>query len=371
MYLPEMDADFNISAFLDFENGDGYELVADIPADYLQQSFNIGDPAPIIFWVKQTAYIVEGDAEKSKLQEIFGVSVKIHPVLQDLGGMLDDARTGKIRAQQEEWLAKEIEAAYDDVFLEPPSRTKYWISRYRVALENARQITKPPHPIDVRLRRASSEWLERFATKAELSMIGALLGEAAQGIYSIRQIADVMFAYLSHRATTLKGADLSKFAADPTIRSLFPQGLYYHYITNGWPHVVFGFSKPDFLELMKECLTRCHEKRAWKPARRMAELLFGNRDAPKEIDEITSSFIAPLAQEYSRIRKHSESNDSYQFKVAGNELLNAAGRIVELADQVNDLCCIIIGADRVDGKMMSGRFQVEDHVTDRYRFISE
>lgn len=56
-------------------------------------------------------------------------------------------------------------------------------------------ITQPPHPIDVRLRRASTEWLQEFATKAELPMISALLGEASQGIYSVRQITEIMFAY--------------------------------------------------------------------------------------------------------------------------------------------------------------------------------
>jgi hypothetical protein len=47
MYLPEMDADFNISAFMHFENEDGYELTSLIPDDYRQQMFRIGDPAPI------------------------------------------------------------------------------------------------------------------------------------------------------------------------------------------------------------------------------------------------------------------------------------------------------------------------------------
>lgn len=44
MYLPEMDADFNISAFMHFENEEGYELTSLIPDHYRQQMFRIGDP---------------------------------------------------------------------------------------------------------------------------------------------------------------------------------------------------------------------------------------------------------------------------------------------------------------------------------------
>ena len=226
MYLPEMDADFNIRAFLHFQNEEGYELTSLIPDDYRQQMFRVGDPAPIIFWVDQAPYIVEGDAEKAKLDEIFGIRARNHPVLRDLGGMLHDARTGVFKRQQEEWLARELEVSYGDVFLEPPSRTKYWIHRYRVALENARQLTQPPHPIDVRLRRASTEWLEKFATKAELPMIASLLGEASQGIYSVRQITEIMFAYLSNKLSTARPSEIKKIAADKTIRSLFAHGMY-------------------------------------------------------------------------------------------------------------------------------------------------
>jgi len=120
MYLPEMDADFNISAFVVFDNEEGYELTSDIPDSYRVRWFRVGDPAPIVFWIAQAAFIVEGDAEKSKLEEMFGITARLHPVLKDLGGMLDDARTGVFKRQHEEWLARELETTYGDVFLEPP-----------------------------------------------------------------------------------------------------------------------------------------------------------------------------------------------------------------------------------------------------------
>ena len=108
MYLPEMDADYNIISFIHFENEEHYEITRDVPEDYGDKLFRVGDPAPIMFWFKKVSRIVEGDAEKAKLEALFGLDARTHPVLRDLGEILDDARTGKIKAQQEEWLAQEL-----------------------------------------------------------------------------------------------------------------------------------------------------------------------------------------------------------------------------------------------------------------------
>ncbi len=359
MYLPEMDADFNISAFMHFENEDCYELTSNIPDEYRQRMFRIGDPAPIIFWVEQAPYIVEGDAEKSKLEEIFGVKARLHQVLRDLGGMLHDARTGVFKRQQEEWLAKEIETAYGDVFLEPPSRTKYWIHRYRVALENARQLTQPPHPIDVRLRRASTEWLEKFATKAELPMIGSLLGEASQGIYSVRQITEIMFAYLSNKLSTARHSEISKIAADETIRSLFAHGMYEFYINNGWPNAPFKYNKLDFIEVMKATLAKGQESGAWGLALNLSKVLFGDRDAPREVDEAALMYIRPIIETYKRALDDGESRVAYNgVKFTRETLTECARTIVTSFARIQELGCIMIGEDRKKGAMMDGRFQV-------------
>ena len=368
MYLAEMDADFNISAFMHFQNEDGYELTSNIPGDYRQQMFRIGDPAPIIFWVEQVPHIVEGDAEKSKLEEIFGIIARLHPVLRDLGEMLHDARTGKFKQQQEEWLARELETAYGDVFLEPPSRTKYWIHRYRVALENARQLTQPPHPIDVRLRRASTEWLEKFATKAELPMIGSLLGEASQGIYSVRQIAEIMFAYLSHKLATARSAEITKIAADQTIGSLFNHGMYEFYINNGWPNAPFKYTKLDFIEIMKKRLALGQESRSWEVALLLSKVLFGDRDAPPEVDDAALMYIRPVIETYKRALDDGESRTAYNgVKFTVETLTECSRTIVNSFARIQELGCIMSGEDRKRGAMMDGRFQVFESQTTWYR----
>jgi hypothetical protein len=368
MYLPEMDADFNISAFLHFENEEGYELTSLIPDDYRQQMFRIGDPAPIIFWVDQAPYIIEGDAEKTKLDEIFGIRARTHPVLKDLGGMLHDARTGVFKRQQEEWLAKELEVSYGDVFLEPPSRTKYWIHRYRVALENARKLTQPPHPIDVRLRRASTEWLEKFATKAELPMISSLLGEASQGIYSVRQITEIMFAYLSNKLSAARSVEISKIAADETIRSLFAHGMYEFYIQNGWPNAPFNYVKLDFVEVMKQRLALGKESGTWKASLQLSKLLFGDRDAPTEVDDTAMLYIRPILSDYKRLLGEAAEKFTYQGENYSSErLLERSRDVVECYERIQELGCIMNGDDRKNGSMMDGRFQVSEYQVEWYR----
>jgi len=71
MYLPEMDADFNIASFTFFVNEDGYTITDNVPESYRLRMFRVGDPAPIIFWLNQAPHIIEGDAEPQKLEELF------------------------------------------------------------------------------------------------------------------------------------------------------------------------------------------------------------------------------------------------------------------------------------------------------------
>lgn len=367
MYLPEMDADLNISSFLFFDNSDCYEITDNVPDTYRARLFHIGDPAPIIFWLNQTAHIVEGDIEASRLEELFGLQARVHPVLRDLGGMIRDARNGVFKQRREEWLAQEIEASYSDVFLEEPSRTRYWVSRYRVALENARKLTQPPHPIDVRLRRASSKWMELFATKAEFKMLASILGEASQGVYSIKQITDIMFAYMSHRLPSANSQEVARWVEDSTISSLFGRGLYDMYLFDGWPHVPFEYSKPDLLGILKERIVQGQERKSWRNARLVSSIVLGEKDAPAEIDDIAMVYIRDVLSDYSGVVSQA------QFEYGANPLSNGllpfeiARTIVSLHEQATDLSCIMHGQDRVAGSVQQRRFGLEEANIDAYR----
>ncbi|MET4210955.1 hypothetical protein ABIB95_005792 [Bradyrhizobium sp. LA2.1] len=367
MYVPEMDADYNISAFLLYENVDHYDVVRYLPDAYRDRLFRVGDPAPIIFWHKQAPYIIEGDAERARLTAMFGVDALTHPVLRDLGEMLDDARSGKVKVQQEEWFAQEIEASYNDVFLEEPSRTRYWVSRYRVALENARTLTQPPHPIDVRLRRASSRWLELYATKAEFPMLTSILGEASQGIYSLKQITDIMFAYMAHRVGAVSSVEITRWLEDDTVRSLFGRGLYDMYLLDGWPHVPFEYIKPDFLGLLKERLTQGWERETWKVARLVSVLILGSKEAPREIDDLAMVYMREILRGYERALYHAQNNFGRNPTYNDELPVEVAKTIVERHEQATDLSCIMHGDDRMRGKVQLNRFGLDEERAKMYR----
>ncbi|TWA90409.1 hypothetical protein FBZ96_11579 [Bradyrhizobium stylosanthis] len=367
MYVPEMDADYNISAFLLYENVDHYDVVRYLPDSYRDRLFRVGDPAPIIFWHKQAPYIIEGDAERARLKAMFGVDALTHPLLRDLGEMLDDARSGKVKAQQEEWFAQEIEASYNDVFLEEPSRTRYWVSRYRVALENARKLTQPPHPIDVRLRRASSRWLELYATKAEFPMLTSILGEASQGIYSLKQITDIMFAYMAHRVGAVSSVEITRWLEDDTVRSLFGRGLYDMYLLDGWPHVPFEYIKPDFLGLLKERLTQGWERETWKVARLVSVLILGSKEAPREIDDLAMVYMRDVLRDYERALYHAQNNFGRNPTYNDELPVEVAKTIVERHEQATDLSCIMHGDDRMRGRVQLNRFGLDEEQAQMYR----
>ncbi|MGM4998292.1 hypothetical protein AB8A05_06110 [Tardiphaga sp. 538_B7_N1_4] len=353
-----MDADFNISGFRQFINDGEYTLDYGMPSRYLDHMFSVGDPCPIVFWIDGDAQVIEGDAEAEALFVRFGDKARKSDVLVSLGGMLDDARKGKFKAQQEEWLATEIETAFSDVFLEAPSRTRYWISRYRAALENARKLVEPPHPIDVRLRRASSEWLSKFATKAELPMIASILGEASQGVYSVNQIAEIVFAYVCHRITTARSSEIKLLASDLTIQSLIPQGLYNYYISEGWPHVPFDYNRPDFIQLAKDRIVKDRAKRSWKASLSLSRLLFGNKAAPAEVDELALSILNAELKGYKLLMKALDrpaNRDGYYGELTFAQIAREA---ISAFSRVNDLSCVMHGDERANGIMMGGRFGV-------------
>jgi hypothetical protein len=53
--------------------------------------------------------------------------------------------------------------------------------------------------------------------------------------------------------------DIDAYIQEPTLHKAFPNGLYYHYINNGWPRVPFHYVKFDnFNGRMMQTLYDCH-----------------------------------------------------------------------------------------------------------------
>jgi hypothetical protein len=370
MYVPEMDGDFRITRFLDFYNEDGFLISDDIPDLYRKRTFSIGDPAPLPFWILGKSWVIEGDAEKAHVEKIFGVSARTHPVLQDMSRLLDDARSGRINARAAEWRANDLASGFDDIFLDPPSKTRYWLSRYRVALESARKFTTPPHPIDVRLRNASSEWLKKFATKADLNMIGSLLGDSAQGIYSAKQIREVVFAFVTQRLPSLSSGDLTQLLQHETVRALFPDGIYFFYIENGWSHVPFSYHRPDFLEVMKNCIVEGAQKHRWSFAARMAALLFGFKDAPRFIDDVVMIYLDQEVYAYRKALDHAREENKFPREYFDRpEYLARLVSVMYYYDRIQELSAVTHGSERASGKLMDGRFSIFQEDVEEFRAL--
>ena len=146
-----------------------------------------------------------------------------------------------------EGASENITNAFADVFYEEPSRARYWVSRYRVALAQARRKTQPPHPVDNRLRQVvAGDWFLRFGSKTDLSNLGGMLGNSAHQIFSRRQITDILFAFLVTKVVNQDDSKtLEAFAGEPSLHRAFPSGPYHYYLEHGWPRVPFHYKQAD------------------------------------------------------------------------------------------------------------------------------
>jgi hypothetical protein len=365
LLVSKMDGDFNVVDFVEFYNEQGFEITYDLPAQYRGREITLGDPAPVPFWNKGNCVFIDGDAEKTYIEQLFGSQADTDPVLRDLGRMLDDARNGRIKQKLGEWEAADIASGFDDVFLEPPSRTRYWVARYRAALQNARKLTTPPHPIDVRLRKAASGWLRKFATKAEPAMLGGILGNSGQGIFSSKQIRDILFAYVVHKVAVNSRNDLDVILREDTAVTVFASGLYRYFIDNGWPHVPFKYHRIDLLELVKVVINHGARRRNFEAAAKLSKLMFGKEDAPNMIVDHVMLFIPDAVRAYrNALKEGQKSYHGYRYR---EDATSDARRIVGCYKQVEYLSMVISGADRTQGRMMDRRYgmssdEIEDWI---------
>lgn len=368
LLVPEMDGEFKIIAFSEFFNEQGFVVTYQLPENYQGRLVRLGDPAPLPFWASQRCHVIEGDAEKAAVEAQFGVDAKINPALRDLGRMLDDARNGRVKARIAEWEAQDLASGFDDVLLEPPSRSRYWIARYRVALENARKVTQPPHPIDVRLRNAANQWLRKFAVKSDPSMLGGVLGSSAQGIFSTAQIRNIVFAYIVHKLAARHNAHLEAIFREDTATTIFSDGIYSYFLATGWPHVPFKYEHADLIEYMKEEINDGINKGNMDRAVRISRLLFGGRDAPREIDDHVMLYIGRAVELYKADNQH--GREEYHQYPSSADMREWADKVLSRYNVLSQLSCIAHGKDRLAGEMAPGRFGISPEDVAEWRLWS-
>ena len=357
MFVPEMDGDFRIRKLLEFYNEQNFSLFYDLPTEFRNQPFEIGSSTPIPFWINQHCHVIIGDADRGEPERLFGAEARKNKVLLDIARLLDDARSGRINDRFDEWAADAISDGFADVFYEPPARARYWVTRYRIAVAKARQMTQPPHPIDARLRQIATEWFHRFGTKTELSKVGGMLGNSAHEIFSKRQIADILFAFLMNKLVANDVNDLDLYLREPSLHKAFPGGLYLHYIEHGWPRVPFGYAKEEiFVTRMMDSLLTGFEREDFRDAAKLSLLLFGRLKVPDQIDNLARGYLKRVSDEFKRVRQ--EAGDIFKDRRRKSLWVPYAEALLAYHEQMMDLDGIINGVDRMKRQPVNNRFGV-------------
>jgi hypothetical protein len=357
MFVPEMDGDFGIRNLLEFYNEQGFRLAYDLPAEFRNQTFEVGSSAPIPFWISGACHVIIGDADKGEPEKLFGREARRNPVLLDIARLLDDARSGRINDRFDEWAAETISNSFADVFYETPVRSRYWVTRYRIAVAKARKMTQPPHPIDVKLRQVATEWFHKFGSKTELSKIGGMLGRSSNEIFSRRQITDILFAFLMNKLTENNMPELESYFEEGTLHKAFPDGLYGYFIDNGWPRVPFEYTQDrNFIERMVNELVRGDERDDFRLAAKMAFLMFGRSKLPEQVDSLALTYLKRTLDGFNSFKSTAreifrERDEKHQWRTYAEELLN-------LYNQLMDIDGIINGKDRMKREPINHRFGV-------------
>jgi hypothetical protein len=357
MFVPEMDGDFRVRQFTEFYNEDNYAIEYDIPRDFLNQRFSVGSPTPIPFWISNKMAVIQGDADKDEPIKQFGPNALSNQVLADLCRLLDEARSGKINDRMKEWDAENIANGFGDVFFETPVRSRYWVTRYRVAVARARKLTQPPHPIDNKLRLVAGEWFRRFGNKTNLGSLCGMLGTSASQIFSKRQITDIMFSFLVNKLAYRDVSIIDEYAQERSIHGAFPSGLYGHFIEHGWPRVPFEYTRVEnFTDVMQNALLEGMEQENFRRASRLSLLLYGQARAPAQIETLAGTYLMNVGSDFQKLRR--QAKDVFKMRMYAEEWPSYAETLLDYYDQMMDLDGIINPEDRGRRKPFNNRFGV-------------
>ncbi len=226
MFVAETDFDLRITRFMIFYNNEGYHVNYAIPSSHNSKRYSLGDPGPIPFWLNGCMEVIDGDAEALTPASLFGeAAVEKSSVLTDLTRILGNARDGFYKRRDRVWATESIGQQFDDVIEAPPVHSRYWVSRYRVAVATVRKLADPPCPIDNELRLSAVKWLRRFGSKTELMQLSAVLGKEDDGIFHTNQTRDHIFAYLTNKIALGDYRDVEKSHKLSLILSHFPTDL--------------------------------------------------------------------------------------------------------------------------------------------------
>jgi hypothetical protein len=370
LFIPETDADLRITRFLDFHWEGDYKIEAVNEAN-VRREYAIGDPVPIPFWVAGKAYITPGNSTVADISRLVGSNF-LMSVASDLGDILTKARSGEYRLQEETRQADDIASRFDDVLGGRPVHSKYWISRYRVALANARSFSHPPHPIDARLKATACAWLKVFGSKTSIRKLKGILGSPDDGILSEVEARDIIFAYCCSKLVGRNWVELFETSKESDFQKYFPNGLHHHYVANGFPVVPFDYNRPDDFEgVFKEALFQAARESSYLPALRIARVLFGRGELPTDLGFDVGKLFSGHALKFRQMLEFADANIFHQ-RDRKDEWAKTASDLINEYYAVHYLEAMIYGDTRFLDKPLKAKFGYDpDLLNDLKRYINE
>ncbi|MEW6438004.1 MAG: hypothetical protein AB1508_12645 [Pseudomonadota bacterium] len=345
-FIPETDTRLKITRFTEFYNEAGYNMLQSPSGLPSNDSYSIGDSAPVPFWLNGQLRVIASDTEEFDLLKLGTMDDAGTKFFDHLVSLLMSARRGELSDRMERWSAEDHISSYADVYLQAPDKSKYWISRYRVALANSRKSASPKAPIFEQLRRVADTWFERFALKSDYGRMRIMLGQASDEIYTDREIKAYLFAFCLNQWANKSFAQLERACSkDKDFYSDFPNGLYYEMRYNVVPpSAPFKYVVPrDILSDFLAILSRSRETQDFSNAVRLARILFGKFDCPRSLDD----FLRDTQQSiFAHYQNASELEQSLSPRRNMSEWLSAARLVVRFFDIMCDIDAVQYGDRR-------------------------
>jgi hypothetical protein len=366
----EMDPDLRIAEFREFYNEQEYFITYELPKEFEKRRYEVGQPAPILFWLGGKSEVIHGDFTSAYLSGLYGVQLKNNDVLRDLRRLLDDARSGRIKDRHDKWAAEAVVAQFNEVFKEVPVRSRYWVSQYRKAVEQARRLAQPPHPIDAALREVAIDWLKRFGIKSSLRLLVGMLGNSKNGIFSRNEINDAIFAFLLEAFFNDDHQQLEIYLKEPVLHKAFPKGLNGYFDERKYPEVPFSYRRErDFSRKIIRELVSTNRRADFSKIENLAFIAYGHSRLPYDLEGEVQRMSSLVEEELGKVRY--EAGEVFGERLYANARREFASHLLLLLNQLNQLERIIDGEDRLRGSTYPYRFNVTDEEVEKWERIRE
>jgi len=366
----EMDPDLRIAEFREFFNEQEYFITYDLPPEFVKRRYEVDQPAPILFWLGDKSEIIQGDFTSVYLGSLYGVQMRDNDVLSDLGRLLDDARSGRIKERHDKWAAEAVIAQFTEVFKQVPVRSRYWVSQYRKAVEQARRLAQPPHPIDAALREAAIDWLKRFGIKSNLRLLVGMLGNSKNGIFTRNEINDAIYAFLLEAFFNEDQQQLDIYLKEPVLHKAFPRGLNGYFEERKYPEVPFPYRKErDFDRRITRELISTNRRANFSRIENLAFIAYGHSRLPHDLEMEVRQMSSLVQGELEEVRY--EAEEVFGDRLYSNSRREFAAHLLLLFDQLNQLERIVEPDDRLRGRTYAYRFDVTDDEVERWERIRE